>query len=138
MSKSLHIFTASSSYIVSVVRSCGQKSLFTIRATAPPPLEFRSLQNIIMFLFNPIVEGSSISVEFNLVSFKDIIPANLTRSSLIISCILILRFAMFKCNSGIPFNTVLKRGGGIFGYLLLHSLCISAAACSDTEICLRE
>ena len=137
MSKGLHIFTANSSYIVSVVSSCGQKSLFTIRAT-PPPIEFQFLQNIIMLLFNPIVEGSSISVEFNLVSFKDINPANLSRSSLIISCILILRFAMFKCNSGILFNTLLKRGGGISGNLLLCSLCISAAACSDTEICLCE
>ena len=78
------------------------------------------------------------SVESNLVSFKDIIPANLTRSSLIISCIFILRFAMFKCNSRRPFNTVLKRGGDVSGNLLLHSLCISAAACSDTEICLHE
>ena len=73
------------------------------------------------------------SVESNLVSLKDIIPANLNRSSLIISCIFIFRFAMFKCNSGIPFNTVLKRGGGISGNLFFHSLCISAAACSDTK-----
>ena len=70
------------------------------------------------------------SVESNLLSFKDIIPANLNRSSLVISCIFIFRFAMFKCNSGIPFNTVLKRGGDIsgnlffavFAFLMQHAL----------------
>ena len=78
------------------------------------------------------------SAEPNLVSFKGVIPANLNRSLLTISYSLIFRFAMFKCYSGIPFTTVLKRGGGISSILLLHNLCISAAACSDTLICLCE